>query len=1188
MSGAEALAGIGILCNVMQIVTFGKDALHVYRYVHENGTPDAKLEVYLTDASKIYQDMRWELSGITSPTGDQKEIIKVGEEAYKGLQILQTYFQKLSVDERSRKGFSGKLRIAKSGIKTLFRGKELEDLEKNFDRYQQLLQTRLIGRVCNRTDATALLAQDSFKTLDATQQCMIERIAQGHTDLSLLVSQKTIETKSHISNQHKETRGTLVHHLSVTEHKLHSHISESTSVIKDDLAYRSKTENAQARHDQILASLRYPEMNGRKNQVVKNFPRTFEWIFSSRRPWDDGSSSDDESSSSDRTSSHNGQSGHEQMEQNSDARRTDDDPAISKGSGEDRSTPEKTVFARWLGSEPQMFWISGKPASGKSTLMKFIATSPDTKKELARWRPNVNIISHYFWKAGSVMERSLKGFFLSLTHQVLLESVELSQRMWEDMPEVRHKWSHADWDLQQLETTLVWVLETAAEPFLLIIDGVDECEDLEKQLSTLPRRPNILDLLSQVKDVKMCVSSREEYTFINYFDGVERLQLHELTRHDIDQFADTRLGGLTFSKPEDRSKLLHSITTRASGVFLWVALVVDSVARAARLDNNIEGLIERVDHMPKDLIDLVREMWERSGDDGELPSYKATASRYFKLAHDVDDYALYHNSVLDFAVAADKGGLEFILDQDRIWDFDEMERLCLKTKKEIRILCHGLLEVADQNFLAYPTSVLELNKFYRTMQVRFAHRCVIDFLDDTVSGAALLGACGWSEEEVKARLAGSDMVLSRAFIINSTPHEVPPPTDHIHVTNNKMYLTHLPWDSLMECIMQNLTLLKRKNYYHNIIFHKFIEWHFGGMQFDRPIWSYSGQSIFNHDPIRNEFLASAAKITSTPFMKKLIENLYTNDFLSALPAIFRGLSAKYQRRETGPDDNVDLAMRVITLTEQILTRLRVVSKVEKGMVSLKAVTGESLEELQRLTCSWFLSNCVGFNYSLLDKEFKTLVRAILHQIALAFPVVEDWNQLILLIIDQENNSILSVSHQVNFHSFDYCSTCCFTINLATAFQIVLHSITFDTMDPRSNDSSYEPRLPEGATPSLRVMASYHKIQHRKNQGSYEDEGWLDYAEEGGDKVSESLLRSLLTGTRIEWEAILDEGQERREVASDKHELCYYLVARLGDTWGIPAHPWTWWFIADVSGQKETKDETSPQPLMEVLYKIWDS
>ncbi|CAG1964618.1 unnamed protein product [Fusarium graminearum] len=600
----EALVAVGILCNVMQIVTFGKDALHVYRHVRENGSPDAKLEVYLADASTNYQKMKDQLSRTLPPTSDQMGIIKIGEEAYQSLQRFRTYFKDLFVEEASRKGFRGKLKIAKSGIKTLLRGKELEDLEKDFDRYQQLLQTRLIGRVCDENDAMAILAQDSFNTLDATEQRMIERLAQGHTELSLLVSEKAIETKSHVSNQHKETRTTLGNHLSVTEHKLHSHITESTSVIKNDLACRSKTEYAQARHDQILASLRYPEMNGRKNQVVKNFPKTFQWIFSSKGPWNDDSTSgdystttDDETSYDDEMSSHRRQSGHEGIKQESDDTESEDDRTISDITDESESgstassVPEPTVFARWLGSESPMFWISGRPASGKSTLMKFIATSPDTKQELTAWRHNVKILSHYFWKAGIVMERSLKGFLLSLTHQVLLENDGLLQRMWEDMPEVRYKWSHTDWDLEQLENALLWVVKTAEEPFLLVIDGLDECEDLEKQLSTLSQRPNILDLLSHVKDVKMCVSSREEYTFINYFDGVERLQLHELTKHDIKQFADARLKGLTFSNPEDQWKLLHSITIRASGVFLWVALVVDSVARASRIDNNIEGLI---------------------------------------------------------------------------------------------------------------------------------------------------------------------------------------------------------------------------------------------------------------------------------------------------------------------------------------------------------------------------------------------------------------------------------------------------------------------------------------------------------------------------------------------------------------------------------------------------------------------
>ncbi|KAM0300638.1 hypothetical protein ACHAPM_005915 [Fusarium culmorum] len=238
----------------------------------------------------------------------------------------------------------------------------------------------------------------------------------------------------------------------------------------------------------------------------------------------------------------------------------------------------------------------------------------------------------------------------------------------------------------------------------------------------------------------MCVSSREEYTFIDYLDGVERLQLHELTKYDIEQFADTRLEELIFAKPEDRERILYSIVSSASGVFLWVVLVIDSVTRAARIDNNIEDLIERVDHMPRDLIDLVREMWERSGDDGEIPSYKVSASRYFKLARDESHYGAWHDSVLEYAIASDKGGKESVLDPDRVWDVEKVERLCLKTRKEINILCRGLLEVVDGDFaVKLHTPRLEI---CRRMRVQFAHRCVVDFLDDTESGAALLDACG--------------------------------------------------------------------------------------------------------------------------------------------------------------------------------------------------------------------------------------------------------------------------------------------------------------------------------------------------------------------------------------------------------------------------------------------------------------
>ncbi|CEI70524.1 unnamed protein product [Fusarium venenatum] len=1026
MSGAEALAGIGILCNVMQIVTFGKDALHVYRYIRENGSPDAKLEVYLADATMSYQEMRTQLSGTTYPTSDQKEIIRVGEEAYKGLQKFRTYFEELSVDKGSRKGFRGKFRIAKSGIKTLFRGKELEDLEKNFQRYEQLLQTRLINRVCNQSDATALLAQESFETLNDTQQCMVQKIAQGHTDISSLLSQTATDTKLHISNQHQETRTTLGHHLSVTEHKLQSQISESTFVIQEDLAYRNKTENILIRHNQLLASLRYPEMNGRKNHVVTSFPKTFQWIFSSKGPWEEESSSDDESmpsldeisdeeiDMSDVSSSDKGQSEDEEKIQDSNTNKVEDEPATSGILDKDdtvstaSSDPEPTVFARWLGSDSKMFWISGKPASGKSTLMKFISTNPSTKEHLAAWRPNARILCHYFWKAGSVLERSLKGFLLSLTHQVLLDNIELSQLMWEDMPEVRHKWSHADWDLQQLETALLCILKAATEPFLLIIDGLDECDDLERQLSTLPQRPSMLDLLRKLEDIKICVSSREEYTFITYFDGVERLQLHELTKYDIRQFADTRLDGLSFAEPEDREELLDLIVLRAAGVFLWVALVLDSISRAIRIDNSIGNLTERVNHMPRDLIDLVREMWERSGEDGEITSYRHAASRYFNLAQGIesDEDDLLKSTILLLAIASDKQDLESMLDIDHVWSIDELEKMCSRTEDELRIVCHGLLEVKEEG-RATSDLLPERIDVYRNKQVLFAHRCVIDFLRTTESGAALLGACGWCKDEVKARLEGTFMILYRSvFKPGASDVDTFLPTLFDEIINDKRYILRREVDNSLDRIMRHLDSFDDELPYRNLLLRKCIEWHFTRNSFNRSTWACSGKSIFVQDPLRNEFLASAAKAGTTSFMETLLGRLSSEDFLSSLPAIFRGLSAGYGQDETeigGPEESSRCVIKIIALTKLILSRLLSLKAEAEETMLLKAVTGETTEELQRLACSWFLGIWIGFNSDQKEKEIKTSVHEILHLVTLSLPTMEDWNESILLFLGRDTD-----------------------------------------------------------------------------------------------------------------------------------------------------------------------------------------
>src|SRR5437764_519812 len=57
-------------------------------------------------------------------------------------------------------------------------------------------------------------------------------------------------------------------------------------------------------------------------------------------------------------------------------------------------------FTEWLKSGHGAYWISGKPGSGKSTLMKFLSESPRVRTIIApslRWpQQDPVVVAHYF------------------------------------------------------------------------------------------------------------------------------------------------------------------------------------------------------------------------------------------------------------------------------------------------------------------------------------------------------------------------------------------------------------------------------------------------------------------------------------------------------------------------------------------------------------------------------------------------------------------------------------------------------------------------------------------------------------------------------------------------------------------------------------------------------------------------
>jgi hypothetical protein len=110
--------------------------------------------------------------------------------------------------------------------------------------------------------------------------------------------------------------------------------------------------------------------------------------------------------------------------------------------------------------------------------------------------------------------------------------------------------------------------------------------------------------------IKLCVSSRLPVACEEAFDQGPMLILQDLTYRDIEMYVSDMLGEhqrmleLKKEDPEGAPQLVTEIVDRASGVFLWVKLVVRSLLDGLSNYDRVSDLQERLWILPVDLEDL--------------------------------------------------------------------------------------------------------------------------------------------------------------------------------------------------------------------------------------------------------------------------------------------------------------------------------------------------------------------------------------------------------------------------------------------------------------------------------------------------------------------------------------------------------------------------------------------------------
>ena len=312
--------------------------------------------------------------------------------------------------------------------------------------------------------------------------------------------------------------------------------------------------------DAVLHSLYFPGMKDRYENVAVAHAKTFNWIF-------------------------------------------DPDPV--------GPTPW-TSLVPWLREDnsPGLYWMTGKPGSGKSTLMKFLFDDPRTKTHLQHWAKSYDLViaSCFFWNPGSEIQKSLRGLLRSLLHDILSQRPDLikSAAPWRWQSYELGSGHLPSWSNTELLNALRKIVAESGDSacFFILADGLDEFEgDDEARLEVT----EIFKHIAEFKHVKVCVSSRPWPIFEDGFEGQPSLLLQKLTFNDITSYVKAELEEnrkfrlLVKNEPRGCSDLVTTIVKKAEGVFLWVILVVRSLREGLRNEDHIADLQQRLALMPSDL-----------------------------------------------------------------------------------------------------------------------------------------------------------------------------------------------------------------------------------------------------------------------------------------------------------------------------------------------------------------------------------------------------------------------------------------------------------------------------------------------------------------------------------------------------------------------------------------------------------
>lgn len=290
---------------------------------------------------------------------------------------------------------------------------------------------------------------------------------------------------------------------------------------------------------------------------------------------------------------------------------------------------DQVPFSQWLsddqGEFDAIFWITGKPGSGKSTLMRF-ALEDSRTMSLQPSDSKGDPMAYFFHLRGkSLVQKSLRGMLMELLYQVLGQyprSFELIQPIFANLKKLKR-----EWDVRSLSQALLQMphippaVPGCRDRVTLFVDALDENQNQDDNNNLLSIFEDLSTTYRSVRAkgdapvLKICLASRPWPIFrqrLGDDDRVASFAIHDFTRKDVEGYTESQLltTNKTLKSSDDRQKaisqLSSSIASRAKGVFIWVRVVVDNLRQDIVDGTTIESLRWILHDYPEELDEMYK------------------------------------------------------------------------------------------------------------------------------------------------------------------------------------------------------------------------------------------------------------------------------------------------------------------------------------------------------------------------------------------------------------------------------------------------------------------------------------------------------------------------------------------------------------------------------------------------------